>query len=280
MSGPRLCGIGDEAGRDLDAQLTVLGRLGWRLLELRTVGGAALCDLDDEEFARLAAKLAGAGVEVPCVASRIGGWTRAIDAGFAADRDELLRLLPRCVLLRTPYLRVMSWKQGGAGEREWGDETVRRLSWLAERAADAGVTLVHENCTGWAATDPGRIERLLTEVRGLRLLFDTGNGIPYGYDALQLLRPFLPAVAHVHVKDAVRTESGCAYVPPGQGETDVAGCLRALREHGYAGAYSLEPHVGLRPHLREGATDVELAEGFVASGRALSAMMAQTAVPA
>ena len=89
---------------------------------------------------------------------------------------------------------------------------------------------------------------------GLGLLFDTGNGIEYGYDAVDLLEPIAERVEHVHVKDAVATPAGARYVAPGSGDVDVAGCLTRLLAAGYAGAWSLEPHVDLRPH--EGPGDV------------------------
>ncbi|WP_045744396.1 sugar phosphate isomerase/epimerase family protein [Actinoplanes rectilineatus] len=271
-------GIGDEAGRGLDAQLAALDTLGWRELELRTVDGTAIADLDDRAFDRIAGRLATDGITVPCVASRIGNWARPVDGDFTLDRDELARLLPRCGRLGTPYLRVMSWQAGQVSDAEWGVLARRRLRELSERAGEAGVTLVHENCTGWAAKDPDRMRELLRAVPGLRLLFDMGNGIEYGYRARDLLGEILPWVVHVHVKDAARDARGCTYTKPGEGDADVAGCLRTLRDHGYAGVLSLEPHVGMRPHRAQSVPDAELAAGFVAAGRAL-AELCREAVP-
>jgi sugar phosphate isomerase/epimerase len=272
-----LGGIGDEAGRGLATQLAALRRLGWRHLELRSIDGVALADLGPDEWGRLTDELQRAEIAVPCLASRIGNWARPIDGDFAYDLDELDRLLPQCTRLRVPYVRVMSWAKGDATDRQWGDEAVRRLARLADRAGAAGVTLVHENCTGWAATDPERLARLLAAVPGLRLLFDTGNGIPYGYSAFDLLSPFVTAVVHVHVKDAVPVAGGCAYVPPGTGAAGVAACLQHLLDHGYAGVFSLEPHIGLRPHRRETAPDDVLSAGFVAAGDALATLYASLA---
>jgi len=274
---PRFGGLGDEAGRSLAAQVAAVRRLGWRNLELRSIDGVALADLGGDDLGRLAGRLRRAGIEVPCIASRIGNWARPISGDFTLDLDELERLLPCCVRLRVPYVRVMSWTRGDATDRQWGEETVRRMALLADRASAAGVTLVHENCTGWAATDPERLARLLAEVPALRLLFDTGNGVPYGYSALDLLRAFITVVAHVHIKDAVPIAGGCAYVPPGTGAAGVADCLRLLLDHGYTGVLSLEPHIGVRPHSHESAPDDVLSAGFVAAGEALATLYASVA---
>ncbi|WP_063746669.1 sugar phosphate isomerase/epimerase family protein [Catenuloplanes japonicus] len=274
-----LCGIGDEAGRDLTTQLAAITALGWRRLELRTVGGVALADLPPGDVARLADTLDAHGVTVPCVASRIGDYARPVTGDPALDLDELETLAARCARLGTRLIRVMSFADGGLPDARWGSAAIDRLATLARRAAAHGLTLVHENCTGWAARDPSRMRELLDRVPGLRLLFDLGNGVPYGYDAPALLREVVPFVAHVHVKDAVSAPGGVRYVPPGDGEAGVAECLRLLAGSGYDGVLSIEPHIGLRPHTGETAPDAELTAGFLAAGRALEALLSRLPQP-
>ncbi|MFG2115257.1 sugar phosphate isomerase/epimerase family protein [Streptomyces sp. NPDC048718] len=271
-----LTGIGDEAASDTDGQLASLARLGWDSVELRSVDGIALADLTPAAFAGLTRRLADAGVRVVAVASRIGNWARPITGDLALDLTELDILAERCAALDCRFVRIMSYPNDGLPEPDWADRVLARTAVLTDRAARAGLVLLHENCAGWAGERADRALRLLSAVDSpaLRLLFDIGNGVPYGYSAPELLRPLAPYVAHVHVKDAVRTPDGeTAYTLPGEGDAEVAACLRILAAHGYTGALSLEPHLALRPH--EGLTRAgeDAADLFVRAGRALTGLL-------
>lgn len=276
---PVLAGIGDEAAPGLDGQLAALAELGWTGLELRSVDGVPIAALRERAFDRIAGRVREAGVDVVAVASGIGDWSRPVTGDFTRDLDELDVLARRCAVLGTRLVRVMSYTSGALPEAEWGARARARLRRLARRAEDAGLVLVHENCAGWAGDDARRARELLVEADSpaLRLLFDTGNGVAHGYDALELLRPLADHVAHVHVKDAVTGPGGeVGYVLPGAGASDVAGCLELLAAHGYTGALSIEPHLHLRPHLRAAGTDPGRGDhaAFVAYGRELERLAA------
>ena len=284
MSDPpvRLAVIGDEAGPDLDSQLTALARLGWDLIELRTVDGRALADLSPAAFGRLVDRLAAAGVGTVCVDSRIANWARPVTGPLDLDIAELDVLAERCAALGTRYVRVMSYPNDGLPDDAWGREAVRRLRLLTARAERAGLVLLHENCSGWAGRDAMRMLRLLAEVDSpaLGLVFDTGNGVEHGYDAYDLLAELLAAVPervlHVQVKDAAGTADRPDYCYPGQGRCRVADCLRLLFDSGYRGVLSVEPHLLVRPHAQN--DHVELAgdgvEMVVEYGRRLAALVA------
>ena len=280
--GVRLAGVGDEAGSALATQLDALDRLGWNGIELRTVDGAALADLDDARFARVAGTLRERRVRVVGVASRIGGWSRSIAGDVTEDLRELDVLAQRCRTLGTRYIRIMSYPNAGLDERDWQDRAVARIRLLARRAQDAGVVLLHENCVGWAGASAGAMLRLLERVDSpaLGLLFDTGNGAAHGYDAYDLLARVVEHVVHVHVKDAVHTPDGPRYVPPGAGSARVAECLRLLLARGYTGVWSLEPHVSLRPHATDaGGRGEPDADAYVACGRALERLVREEVLP-
>ncbi|MEV8463065.1 MULTISPECIES: sugar phosphate isomerase/epimerase family protein [Streptomyces] len=287
-TGPRvegfgpLTGIGDEAAPGLDGQLAAVRRLGWQAVELRSVDGTALADLPPAAFAALTRTLRDEGVTVPAVASRIGNWSRPVTGDLALDLAELDVLAERCAALGCRLVRIMSYPNDGLPETEWADRVLTRIAVLTDRAERAGLVLVHENCAGWAGDSADRALRLLRAVDSpaLRLLFDTGNGVPYGYHAPDLLRDLAPHVVHVHIKDAVRTPDGTTvYTLPGEGDAGVAECLRILAAHGYTGALSLEPHLAVRPHdglLRAGEDAADL---FVRAGQALTRLL-RTAQPA
>lgn len=276
-AGVRLAGIGDEAAPDLAGQIGAVADLGWNRLELRTIGGTPLAGLDEDAFRQAVERLEAAGTSVVGVASKIGDWSRPVTGDFAADVRELEVLARRCAVLGTRLVRVMSYPRGGLDEPEWGRRARERLRELARRAEDHGLVLAHENCAGWAGDRADRMLDLVTGIGSpaLRLLFDIGNGIAHGYPPLPMLRAIASHVVHVHVKDARAGAGEVVFVPPGEGEAQIAECLEVLFRSGYGGVLSIEPHVRVQPHLGSGTGD---REAFVACGRALERLIARTAL--
>ncbi|MGP3924277.1 sugar phosphate isomerase/epimerase family protein [Streptomyces sp. 8N616] len=277
----RLAGIGDEAAAGIEGQIAAVRRLNWTALELRTVDGTWLADLTPGAFHSVADRLRDAQIDVVCLASRIGNWARPVTGAFEDDLAELETLAQRCATLRCRYVRIMSYPNDGLAEAEWAQRVIDRVSRLAARAEQAGITLVHENCAGWAGESAERMVRLVEAVGSpaLRLLFDTGNGVPHGYDACGLLERILPYVTHVHIKDAARTPHGTAYTLPGEGQARVAECLRLLLGSGYSGALSLEPHLATQPHAGLRVRDGDATALFVRAGQRLRTLLAGLCLP-
>jgi sugar phosphate isomerase/epimerase len=273
MSLPVLAGIGDEAGPELADQVAAIAALEWDAIELRTVGGTSIADLDDRAFDLVAATLAERGLHTVCVDSRIGDWSSTITGDFGRDLEELRTLGPRCAALGTRYVRIMSYPNGGLADAEWERRVLRRVRELAARAEQHGLVLLHENCAGWAGTNAKHALDLLAEADSpaLRLLFDTGNGVAYGYSGLAMLAELVEHVAHVHIKDGADGLFGPAWTVPGQGDAEVAACLNLLAANGYQGALSIEPHLSLVPHEENGRTGT--ADGFIAAGLALESLL-------
>lgn len=220
-------------------------------------------------------------------------WSRPITGDFAADLAELDVLARRCAALGTHYLRVMSYRDAGLDAPEWGRRVVERMRERAGRAEQAGLVLLHENCTGWAGASTERMLHLLDAVGSpaLALLFDTGNGVAYRYEAYDLLAQVVDHVEHVHVKEATGGADAPRYTVPGAGRARVADCLRLLLRAGYTGAWSIDPHLSVRPHEpacrptpapaggRDGAAGREAQDGFVACGMALERLVREQVLP-
>ncbi|MGQ9589750.1 MAG: sugar phosphate isomerase/epimerase family protein [Planctomycetota bacterium] len=274
-----LSGIADEASPKLDRQIQAHRELGWRHIEMRNVEGKNLTDLPDREFDAAAGAIEEAGLQVSCFASQLGNWSRPIATDFRVDVEELRRALPRMARLRTPFIRCMSYPNATPPwpEADWRREAVRRLRELARMAEEGGVTLVHENCSGWGGKGPGETMDLLAEVGSpaLRLVFDTGNPAQYGQDAWEYYRRVRDAVAYVHVKDYRRAPGAKEQaVYAGEGDCAVREIIRDLLERGYDGGFSIEPHITSVIHLRQEATDPELAYStYVEYGRRFQALL-------
>ncbi|MFI7679775.1 sugar phosphate isomerase/epimerase family protein [Actinophytocola sp. NPDC049390] len=260
----RVSGVGDEAAASLADQIRIHRALGLDGLELRTVDGRGLYELTDAQAALMAVRVLTSGLEVPVVATPIGGRGASIGAPRALDLAILRRTAEIASLVGCRHLRVMSYPNDGRPDAEWRKAALARLTRLTRLAEDLDVVLLHENRHGWASRSAAASVELVTTVDSpnLRLLFDTGNGLAHGYDALPFLWEVLPWVAHVHVRDGVRTEDGAEFAVPGDGEVGVADCLRLLADAGYDGWYSLEPHVARIPHLGVTADPATLEAGY------------------
>jgi L-ribulose-5-phosphate 3-epimerase len=279
-----LGGIGDEAGNSLTDQIAAHRALGWRHIELRSIDGVALADLDSGQDEEIATVLRDAGMSVPVLCSRIGNWAASIAEDLDRDIGELRRLLVLADRLGSRFIRIMSYPNDGRDQRAWADEVIRRICSLVELAARAEKTLVVENCSGWAGSSADRTLTLLgaVDTPRLRVLFDVGNPVAHGYDGFAFLDAVIPYVAHVHIKDARRDASGehVVFCAPGDGSAQLKNCLELLVRRGYRGMWSIEPHLKLIPHLGMTAATTDLMGSYVAYGNAVQELVSQLGVPA
>ena len=105
----RLCGIADEASPSLQGQLEAHEDLGWKAIELRTIGGLNVCEMDEGVFIAAAELIRARGFTVPCLSSAIANWSRPVSGDFARDTADLLRAAPRMRRLGARFIRIMSW---------------------------------------------------------------------------------------------------------------------------------------------------------------------------
>jgi len=268
-----ISGIADEASPQLVRQIQAHEALGWKHIELRNVDGMNWTDLPQEAFDRYASELDAHGLQASCFASQIANWSRPIDGDLEKDVAELRRAIPRMQRLKAPFIRCMSYPNSKPPlpDPAWRGEVVRRLKILTQMAADAGITFVHENCNGWGGLGPEQTLDLLADIGSpfFRLVFDTGNPVPYGQDSWGYYQMVRDHVAYVHVKDYVLGPGGKEQaVFPGEGKGAVREIARDLLGRGYQGGFSIEPHITSVIHLGKTASDPELAyRTYVEYGR-------------
>lgn len=278
-----LSGIADEASPILSRQLQAHRELGWKHIELRTIQGTNVTDLSDSDFETVASAVEQAGMRVSCFASQIANWSRPITTDFSVDREELRRAIPRMARLGASFIRCMSYPNATPpwGDADWRREAVRRLKELARMAEDAGVILVHENCSGWGGQGPRQTLDLLADVGSpaFRLVFDTGNPAQYGQDAWEYYEPVRDAIVYVHVKDYRKTPGSKEQaVYAGEGDCSVREIIKDLIARGYDGGFSIEPHITSVIHLRQEAADPELAYStYVEYGRRFQRLLCELA---
>jgi sugar phosphate isomerase/epimerase len=238
-----LSGFGDEIDPDPAVQLAVLRALGAGHIEIRSAWGVNVVDLDDDQVGRLAELVRGKDFGVSAVASPIGKVDVALDAELEVAR--LARIIRVAHALGTPNIRVFSFfRAPGVAVASIRDAVLVRMRLLADLAEREGVVLLHENEKDIYGDTPERVLDLVESVgsAALRLAWDNANFVQVGVrpfdEGYAELRPYLD---YLQVKDAVAASG--AVVPAGEGDGQLIETLTALRDDGYTGFASLEPHL-------------------------------------
>lgn len=239
-------GIADEAGKTIEEQIRAHQELGWEHLELRMVEGESIARSSDDKFEEIAGKLKAAGIKVSCFASKLGDWSRPISSDFAEDIKDLRTAIPRMKEMGTSFIRAMSWPNDGWSDEDWKEEAIRRMRELVRLAEEGGVTIVHENCSGWGER-PETCRELVETIDSpcLKVAYDTGNPPAHGQDAWEFYQTVRPYIVYVHIKDCLNGGGPGkeTYTFPGQGDGRVEDTLRHLLKSGYEGGISIEPHL-------------------------------------
>jgi sugar phosphate isomerase/epimerase len=176
---------------------------------------------------------------------------------------------------KTRLIRVMSYpndKDHPLSEPEWRREAIRRMKVLAKIAEDGGVTLAHENCSGWGGLSAENSNILLGEVNSpaLQVVFDTGNPVTYNQNAWDYYQAVCNNIVYVHIKDARIVDGKEMYTFCGEGDGCVNEIVRDLLAKGYDGGFSIEPHLAAVIHTGQKAgSEAQLYESYVEYGKRL-----------
>jgi sugar phosphate isomerase/epimerase len=238
-----LSGFGDEIDPDPQVQADLLLELGAKHIEVRSAWGVNVVDLDDELLQQLATVLRDRGLAVSAVASPIGKVPVALAAELELDR--LRRVIRVAHVLESRYIRIFSFYPADGQEKsDARDDVLARMALLAREAESAGLTLVHENEKGIYGDTPERVLDIVESVgsANLRVAWDSANFVQVGVrpftEGYAMLRPHLE---YLQVKDALAATG--TVVPAGEGDGELLETLTALRDDGYEGFASLEPHL-------------------------------------
>jgi sugar phosphate isomerase/epimerase len=266
-----LSGFADEISPDLDEQLAVLRGESLSHLELRSVWSTNVADLDDAQVARLRRQLHESRVRVSAIGSPIG--KIGIDAPVEPELERLRRIADVAAALGTTIVRVFSFFiPPGRDPAGYRTQVIDRMAALAAIAAEHGLVLAHENEKEIYGDRPERCADIIATVGSpaLRATFDAANFVQCGVrphsDAYALLRPYL---VYVQIKDALAATG--EVVPAGQGDGQVRDTLTALRDSGFAGYLSLEPHLVMAGRFG----GFSGAEGFRLASGALKELLAE-----
>jgi sugar phosphate isomerase/epimerase len=284
-----LTGFADEAANDIGGQIKATKELGWSNIESRGVNGKNIHDISDAEFDAVCEALAAAGVKINCFGSAIANWGKQITDPFESSLAETRRAIPRMQRLGTKLVRIMSFavlKDRGP-EDQMEEERFRRVRELVKMFSDAGILAVHENCMNYGGMGWTYTKKLIDNVPGLKLVYDTGNPVftddrskpaPYPkQSSWEFYSKVREHVAYVHIKDGTweAATQKITYTFPGEGNGDVKKIVKDLIKNGYKGGISMEPHLAVVHHDPASSAHAEVRySNYVEYGRRFEKLVA------
>lgn len=238
-----LSGFSDEISPDLEEQAALVTTLGMTHLELRSAWGTNVLDLDADQLGRARQILDDHGLKVSSIGSPLG--KIFIDEDFGPHLDRARHAVDVAHHFGAPYIRIFSFFiRPGDDPDDHRDEVLRRMRALADVAEQGDVVLLHENEKEIYGDVPRRCVDILESVGSpnLRAAWDAANFVQVGVrpftEGFAAIRPYLE---YVQIKDAHLADG--EVVAAGRGDGEVVETIRALREDGFDGFFSLEPHL-------------------------------------
>ena len=237
-----LSGFADEINPQLDEQIRVLKKLGMHYVEMRGANGKGLVEYPLDEVEKIKEQLDENDIHLSSVGSPIG------KIQITDDFEDHFKLFCHTVniahVMEVPYIRMFSFfMPEGEDPEKYHDEVFRRVGRMADYAAKHNVILLHENEKEIYGDVADRCRKLMEEFYSDRFkaVFDFANFVQCHQDTKEAYEMLKPYIEYVHVKDA-EWESGHV-VPAGHGDGNVKEILKMLKESGYEGFLSLEPHL-------------------------------------
>ena len=282
-----ISGFADEIDPQLDVQLKVVKDLGMEYICFRAADGKGVAEYTlDEVKESILPRLNAAGVKVSSLGSPIGKIDIDDDAAYEKQLQQLDTLCQICNLLDCKYIRMFSFRMLNKNPDEWKDEVLKKLRGFADIAAKYGVILIHENEKDIYGDTAARCKVILDELASpnFKAAFDFANFVQCGENTEECWELLKEHVAYIHIKDAVSGKNENVVCATGDGQ--IPEILRkAIREDGYEGFLTLEPHLVLFATLQSlevvDATEVisenkakDGAEGYAMQYNALKDVLA------
>lgn len=276
-----LTGFGDEIDAALDVQMDVLERLNIRYIETRGIDGKNIADFTPQEARRVRTRMRDRGFGVSALGSPMG--KIGVEEDFAPHLESFKNLIEVAHAMETRYIRLFSFYiPEGKDPAAYRDEALGRLAAFVEAAKGSGVKLLHENEKFIYGDTPERCLDILTAFPGeILCTYDPSNFVQCGVDNRAAYEMLAPYIRYLHVKDSVYTADKAAldkgfdtitdaHRPAGQGDGQVKWILEQLKQAGYEGFASIEPHLSNNAQVPGSGADK-----FACAAKALRALLDQ-----
>ena len=264
-----LSGFADEEAEDIESQIKATKELGWNYIEARQINRKNISALSEGEFEFVCQELRKEEIKINCFASTIANWQKTIDSPLQEDLKEVKQTIPRMKKLQTKMVRIMSYaplkdQAGNILPEQREKEIFRRLRIICKMFNEEGILPVHENCMTYGGLNWQNTMKLIHNVPGLSLVYDTGNPLAVALSEIQDFKNkdinenitwefyshIKEHISYVHIKDC-RYDSEkkqIEYTFPGEGQAAVKQIVKDLLDNGYNGGFSIEPHMAVVFH--------------------------------
>lgn len=237
-----LSGFADEISPSLAKQIEVLKKLDMKYIEMRGVNGKGLVEYTLPEVREIKKQLSDAGMQLSSVGSPIGKIGIADD--FAPHFELFKHTVEISHIMGTENIRMFSFFiPQGADAAQYRGKVMEQIGQMADYAAANAAVLLHENEKEIYGDIAPRCMEIMKEFYGahFKAVFDFANFVQCRQDTLEAYEMLKPYIAYVHIKDALWKDG--SVVPSGYGDGHVKEILDQLRDSGYHGFLSLEPHL-------------------------------------
>ncbi len=275
----KISAFGDEAAGAFEEQLQVLRNLDISLIDIRAAWGVNCSEFTDEHVRLIKQLCARYGITAACMGSPIGKSPIADPIDIECER--LKRIGATAHQLGTRNIRIFSFYPEGEPDEAALQQSIDRLGTLTQIAADADLQLLLENEKGVVGDVPSRCLHIMEAIDSahFRFIWDPANFVQCGaaehvdawWSALS------PHIGYIHIKDAILPEGDeerSTVTVAGEGDGQLPELLQRLRDSGYAGVLSLEPHLLEAKH----SSGFSGADGMALAVGALRKLMAAAAI--
>ncbi len=237
-----LTGFADEIAPELSKQIWHLKNLGISFIEMRGVNGKGLVDYTLEEAKEIKNRLDAEGFRLSSVGSPIG--KISVYDPFKPHLEKLKHTIEIAHTMAVKNIRVFSFYIPKENKPIlYQDQVLEQMGKMVDLASQNEVVLLHENEKGIFGDNADRCKELMKRFYGdhFKAVFDFANFVQVGQDTVEAYDLLSPYIDYVHIKDA-RKDTGTV-VPPGAGDGNLELILNRMKENGYKGFLSLEPHL-------------------------------------
>ena len=264
-----ISGFADEIHPQLDEQLKVVKALGMDHICLRAADGKGIADYTPEEFAaQILPRLEAAGVKISSLGSPIGKIAIDDPDAYGKQLQQLEALCQICKLSGCRYIRMFSfWMPKGEDPAAYTDAVLEKLQGFAKVAEKYDVILIHENEKDIYGDTGPRCRVILDKLASphFKAAFDFANFVQCGEDPEACWELLKDQVVYIHIKDAVRGNNENVLCGTGDGKIPQL-LKRIIRQDGYQGFLTLEPHLVLFDTLQ--SLETEDASKVIATNKA------------
>ncbi len=251
-----ISGFADEICESFTTQLETLNELGIKYICLRAIDGRGIITFTEEEAkSYILPTLNKYGVKVSSLGSPIGKIDIDDDNAFEEQLVALERLCKIANILDCKFIRLFSfWMPKGEDPEKYKDLVFEKMAKFIAICEKYDVIPMHENEKDIYGDIATRCKALYDHFANTTLCsaFDFANLVQCGEDTVKSYEMLKEYIKYVHIKDAVLED----IVLFGTGDGNAHEILKRLKNDGYDGHLTLEPHL----HMFSSFKDLEIDE--------------------